>query len=420
MAKEKRVSSIGGRAAPPPRHPHPPPQPHRTPHPPDNDDGVQRAGSELAAQFEDDEDDPESSLKLDPNPPTPNHTNRVQLPTQSRGAPPLGGPHLANLTSKQKQKGGNTAGDLEKGIAIPSPPRRYVIKFEKGLLEAAERKEVVARERIESLLEKQWESRVVVRNEESVLGSGEPESVIKEEEGEEDIMPSLEAGLALRSRRGRTPVVNGVGVVRKEGVKSGRAGRPRVLDVKSLVNGEVLHKVNGNGIANGEHAIHGDLPSNHKPKKMEVELRLSPESHHSPKTKKDFEERNIDNVIFGDVTFKAWYPSWYPKEIIGEKALSLVETRAGSGSGSEKDRGMVLPELYVCKRCFGYGKVLQDWVRHCRSCRKVVPGRKVYVHGGWREDDAPRGRGGEWSIWEVDGSEETVSPHPNHCLKNTC
>jgi hypothetical protein len=102
-------------------------------------------------------------------------------------------------------------------------------------------------------------------------------------------------------------------------------------------------------------------------------------------------ERNIDNVVFGDVMFKSWYPSWYPKEIIGEKALN--------GDG----KGIVVQTLYVCNRCFAYAKVVEDWVRHCRVCEQGVPGRKVYVHGAGEDGD------GVWSVWEVDGEVETVS-----------
>lgn len=97
-------------------------------------------------------------------------------------------------------------------------------------------------------------------------------------------------------------------------------------------------------------------------------------------------ERNIDNVIFGDVSFKAWYPSWYPKEIIGEKALD------GKGVG------IVVKELFVCGRCFGYSKVVLEWVKHCRCCEREVPGVEVYRHG----------EGGRWAVWEVDGGVETV------------
>jgi hypothetical protein len=97
-------------------------------------------------------------------------------------------------------------------------------------------------------------------------------------------------------------------------------------------------------------------------------------------------ERNIDNVVFGDVIFKSWYPSWYPKEIIGEKALS--------GDG----KCIVVQTLYVCRRCFAYSKVAEDWMKHCSVCEKRVPGRRVYVQGE-----------GLWSVWEVDGGADTVS-----------
>jgi hypothetical protein len=115
------------------------------------------------------------------------------------------------------------------------------------------------------------------------------------------------------------------------------------------------------------------------------------DSHSLPPERIDREktlERNIDNVVFGDVMFKSWYPSWYPKEIIGEKALT--------GDG----KGIVVQTLYVCKRCFAYSKVAEDWVRHLRVCEKGVPGKSVYVHGAGQ---------GVWSVWEVDGGVDTVS-----------
>ena len=97
-------------------------------------------------------------------------------------------------------------------------------------------------------------------------------------------------------------------------------------------------------------------------------------------------------VVFGDVMFKAWYPSWYPKEIIGEKALD------------GKGLGIVVQTLYVCKKCFGYGKEVHDWVRHTQVCRKEAPGSKIYDHG----PDAI------WSVWEVDGGVDTVSCFSTH------
>jgi hypothetical protein len=118
------------------------------------------------------------------------------------------------------------------------------------------------------------------------------------------------------------------------------------------------------------------------------------DSHKSHSERIDREkalERNIDNVVLGDVMFKSWYPSWYPKEIIGEKALT--------GDG----KGIVVQTLYVCKRCFAYSKVVEEWVKHTRLCEKEVPGRRIYVH------DAKQG---VWNVWEVDGGADTVSSFP--------
>ena len=106
-------------------------------------------------------------------------------------------------------------------------------------------------------------------------------------------------------------------------------------------------------------------------------------------------ERNIDYVVFGDRMFKAWYPSWYPKEIIGEKALS-----------DAKAVGIVVQTLYVCNKCFGYGKEVDEWVKHTQACKKEVPGTRVYMHGAGEaqsEEDCV------WSVWEVDGEVDTVS-----------
>jgi len=169
-------------------------------------------------------------------------------------------------------------------------------------------------------------------------------------------MPSLESALKKEAKR--------------RGSEAGSSERKPPN--KSLANGHTKGNSNGTS-SSASSVVNGKQP----PKATKHDKPL---------------ERNIDNVIFGDVTFKAWYPSWYPKEIIGEKALH--------GEG----RGLVVPELYVCKRCFGYGKVLVEWVRHCRCCEKGIPGERIYSHG--------IGRGGNeatWSIWEVDGSVDTVS-----------
>lgn len=105
-------------------------------------------------------------------------------------------------------------------------------------------------------------------------------------------------------------------------------------------------------------------------------------------------ERNIDNVVFANVMFKSWYPSWYPTEIIGDKALSATV----------KPVGITVPALYVCKKCFGYSKIVEDWLKHCKICDKDVPGQLVYNHGQ-----------SAWSVWEVDGDIDTVSAFNSLC-----
>lgn len=316
----------------------------------------------------------------------------------------------------------------------PHPqPQRFVLKFDRRVLEKSQAKQREQRKLIEGLLERQREEALCVSE------------LVRERDLE--IMPSLEGALGLRSGRARAGGaigggvgVNGNGVSgEKEREREGRARRDRDREGR-MVNGagerdgklngthgvqKVVrngrrardnkeNQLNGIGNANGNgHGVHEEdvpLPGLNmtiskplepskplKPKKMELELRIDDKSKDKDK---ETLERNIDNVIFGEVTFKAWYPSWYPKEIIGEKAL------AGDKGG------IVVNELYVCQRCFGYGKVLVEWVRHCRCCERDVPGQKVYVHGGWREDDSPRPTTGEWSIWEVDGGVETVSYDP--------
>ena len=238
---------------------------------------------------------------------------------------------------------------------------------------------------------------------------------------EEDIaaMPSLEAPLTRKRRRASDviekhvqlpatkprgkrkdvilPVTNGTGTA--------SSSKAETLKGELKVKGEKERLTNGvNGVHKSEILI--SIPNEVEKRKKdarnvvekmkEVEAEAGKESM-KEKDKEDREkdlERNIDNVIFGDVTFKAWYPSWYPKEIIGEKALSC--TVEGKGPG------ITVKELYVCRRCFGYSKVLVDWVRHCRCCEREVPGTKVYSHGAEEEE-------GGWSVWEVDGGVETVS-----------
>jgi hypothetical protein len=155
-----------------------------------------------------------------------------------------------------------------------------------------------------------------------------------------------------------------------------------------------------NGVG-GSHRGATTSNSNGTVHKSELATSTSTSTNKHKQKKEDLEkslERNIDTVIFGDVSFKAWYPSWYPKEIIGEKALD------GKGAG------ITVTELYVCERCFGYAKTLLEWVRHCRCCERGVPGQRIYVHGsGEGEIDEDKRH---WEVWEVDGEVETVSFFP--------
>ncbi len=246
---------------------------------------------------------------------------------------------------------------------------------------------------------------------------------------EEDIaaMPSLEAPLTRKRRRASSVVET---FVQLPAVKPrGRRRKDLVMLGEALVNGTGSNSVASkpepqfkaenlkgemltNGINGGGHK-HDKLieigsgvvdKKSTRTKEMVKELEQPKleegKDGKKEKGKADREkdlERNIDNVIFGDVTFRAWYPSWYPKEIIGEKALSFTVESKGPG--------ITVKDLYVCRKCFGYSKVLVDWVRHCSCCEREVPGQKVYSHGS-------EGEGGGWSIWEVDGGVETVSSIP--------
>lgn len=100
-------------------------------------------------------------------------------------------------------------------------------------------------------------------------------------------------------------------------------------------------------------------------------------------------ERNVDNVVLGDILFRAWYPSRHVKEIVGREVVEEKE---------------MLERLYVCKHCFKYSKELMGWVGHGKACERrrggaapMVPGRKVYSHGD-----------SGWSVWEVDGEVDSV------------
>ncbi|KAI1323358.1 acyl-CoA N-acyltransferase [Xylariaceae sp. FL0255] len=175
-------------------------------------------------------------------------------------------------------------------------------------------------------------------------------------------------------------------------------------------------------------------------------------------------DRNIDKVVFGNIAFKAWYPSYYAKEVLGDvsgnshaqPSTSLAANGGGGGGGGgggKRDMSsQILDRLYICPCCFKYSRDTARWLAHVKVCetRCHVPGRKVYTHPSSRVSAAkgvkvPRHSGsgpspntsstksgkrkrhsddvdgkavptategdtnsqeGEWSVWEVDGEEE--------------
>ncbi len=162
--------------------------------------------------------------------------------------------------------------------------------------------------------------------------------------------------------------------------------------------------------------------------------------------------------------FRAWYPSYYGKEVLGDisgassKGNGNVggadvngngrEDGAKSASRRDREKSPMLDRLYVCPYCFKYSKVLVTWWEHVGACEQqgFIPGEKIYVHPkGTRTvqvpvSTPPKGPGkkkrdgsiktreevvqdqGEWSIWEVDGEKDTVSRDPfyaNHRSRMT-
>lgn len=102
-------------------------------------------------------------------------------------------------------------------------------------------------------------------------------------------------------------------------------------------------------------------------------------------------ERNIDNVVFGDAIFPAWYSSQHVKDIVGKDVAEKRE---------------MLGRLYVCRHCFKYSSEIMAYTGHMKVCPRrnggketMIPGAKIYKHGD-----------SGWGIWELDGEVDTVSP----------
>ncbi|KAI2635892.1 acyl-CoA N-acyltransferase [Hypomontagnella submonticulosa] len=162
-------------------------------------------------------------------------------------------------------------------------------------------------------------------------------------------------------------------------------------------------------------------------------------------------DRNIDKVVLGNICFKAWYPSYYGKEVLGDITSGNnvgAKERDGGGKiggrigGGKRAPPPMLDRLYVCPCCFKYSREIVAWWDHVRCCEKTfqVPGRKVYTHPrGVRKvavrvpttattgaEAGAKGKGrkksdgdastieevvkdeGEWSVWEVDGEKDRL------------
>ncbi|KAI1453908.1 acyl-CoA N-acyltransferase [Annulohypoxylon moriforme] len=171
-------------------------------------------------------------------------------------------------------------------------------------------------------------------------------------------------------------------------------------------------------------------------------------------------DRNIDKVVLGDICFKAWYPSYYGKEVLGDipngntnaggKDRPGGKDREGGGKiggrigGGKRNPPPMLDRLYVCPCCFKYSRELVAWWEHVKCCERTfrMPGTKVYTHPKGKRTvrtvdiraaaegtEKVKGRGrkrsdagasaatiadkvvvdeGEWSVWEVDGEKDRL------------
>lgn len=162
-------------------------------------------------------------------------------------------------------------------------------------------------------------------------------------------------------------------------------------------------------------------------------------------------DRNIDTIVFGRTCFKAWYPSYYGKDVLGDVPTHVGGANAKIGGG-KRDPPM-LDRLYICPCCFKYSKDMMPWRKHVRCCetKAFVPGTKVYTHprhstsvakprtrstspspvvtakgkGKSRGDnsnqpvDGPTPNEGEWSVWEVDGERDKVCCYPSHATSHS-
>lgn len=57
-------------------------------------------------------------------------------------------------------------------------------------------------------------------------------------------------------------------------------------------------------------------------------------------------QRNVANVVLGNLHIKPWYPSFYPEDLVGGRKADW---------------------LYVCQGCFRYTSEIMKYSAHCVS-----------------------------------------------------
>ncbi|KAF2966218.1 hypothetical protein GQX73_g7337 [Xylaria multiplex] len=128
-------------------------------------------------------------------------------------------------------------------------------------------------------------------------------------------------------------------------------------------------------------------------------------------------DRNIDKIVFGKTCFKAWYPSYYGKEVLGDVSANVGGGNAKMGGG-KRDPPM-LDRLYICPCCFKYSKEVVPWWKHVKYLRvpytNSTPASPIGISKGkgksrGNESDQSTNDDiaseGEWSVWEVDGEKD--------------
>jgi hypothetical protein len=221
--------------------------------------------------------------------------------------------------------------------------------------------------------------------------------------------------------------------------------RPARAPIISPINSNAAHTIQPRGPI----AKPAKQYTSTKPELLQQQQPAPPRQAPEPEKPGLRTDRNIDKVVLGNICFRAWYPSYYGKEVLGDvsgnsgKANGANGTKGGTqenGGGKvphrkDRDSQPILDRLYVCPCCFKYSKELVTWWEHVRVCERrcFVPGEKIYVHPKGRRvvqrviapevRPGRKKRGdsgirtveeviedhGEWSIWEVDGEKEGVS-----------